>query len=217
MFYDYVGKEVSLELAGSGKLTGTLIDCGSDAAVLLQNESYVYVAIGHILQAELTEEKLSDSSPNTNAANHEGGKLKLFESLVRATGLPSQIKLDRHLSFFGTIADVTDDYFEYETFGGGRLTVPITHLKWLMPLSGGLEWPSAAPPESEQEKKEKPQTFREWLLQAQGCAVNVQPGASPGLVGYVERIGDAFLLLRLPNNRLIVQHIDHIKCVSLFP
>ncbi|QRG67106.1 DUF2642 domain-containing protein [Brevibacillus choshinensis] len=208
-----VGKTVELDIKGSIRRIGILIDFGTDVIVIYDGNNYVYVPIGHIHNVRQSPISL----PHLHEPDYEHvqseNDLTYHKILVESQGMLCQISLSNTLSLFGYVTHVHQDYFVFSSPVHHTLYIPNFHLKWLIP------YPDVSTPymhphfvhKAESSPVKLARTFEEQMKRMIGSIVAFDLGTNPEMVGLLKNVRNQTAELVSANQKRFYWNIHHIK------
>jgi len=208
-----VGKTVELDIVGSIKRTGILIDFGTDVLVIYDGDNYLYVPGGHIRHVRQSHVSI----PNLHESDHEHVQseydLTYHKILLESQGMLCQISLSKTFSIFGYVTYVHQDYFVFSSPVHHTLLIPIFHLKWLIPYPDGFT-PHTRPQYSHNTQSSPfklARTFEEQMKRMIGSIVAFDLGINPEMVGYLQNVRNQTAELVSANQKRFYWNLHHIK------
>lgn len=208
-----VGKTVELDIAGSTKRTGILIDFGTDVVVIYDGNNYFYIPGGHIRHVRQSPVSI----PNLHESDHEHvqseNDLTYHKILLESQSMLCQISLSKTFSIFGYVTHVHQDYFVFSSPVHHTLFIPNFHLKWLIPYPDAVSpYPRPQHSHSTQSLPFKPaRTFEEQMKRMIGNFVAFDLGVNPEMVGYLQNVRNQTAELVSANQKRYYWNLHHIK------
>lgn len=208
-----VGKTVELDITGSNRHIGILIDVGTDVVVIYDGDNYLYVPGGHIRNVRLSPISIHNLQESEYEHVQSENDLTYHKILLESQGMLCKISLSKTFALFGYVTHVHQDYFVFSSPVHHTLFIPNFHLKWLIPYPD-IVTPFTLPQNSHQTQPspvKQARTFEEHMKRMIGSIVAFDLGTNPEMVGYLQNVRNQTAELVSANQKRYYWHLHHIK------
>ncbi|KQL46320.1 hypothetical protein AN963_15250 [Brevibacillus choshinensis] len=208
-----VGKTVDLDISGSIRRTGVLIDYGIDVVVIYDGSNYLYVPFGHIRNVRQSATSITAFIESEQDRVQTENDLSYHKILLESQSMLCQIFLSKTLSISGYVTHVYQDYFVFSSPVHHTLFIPNFHLKWLIPYPEI----STAHTHSHSSHNTHPspvkfaRTFEEQLKRMIGSIVAFDLGSNPEMVGLLQNVRYHTAEVVTANQKQFYWNLQHIK------
>lgn len=208
----YIGKIIEVELSSKKNITGKLIEVGSNIIVLFNGNHFVYLPVQHILCLKKGQSADSDFlSGDVSPILKDGNQLSLRKILTNAVGIFVEILISGGHVVYGYIKDIQDDYIVFHSPAFKTMSIPIAHVKWLIPYINQTPYQINSGQQSVPSEGSFAQTFKEQLKVCIGKMVIFDVGKDPQKVGYLTNVEDDLVELITGNGQILHLNIEHLK------
>jgi len=218
IFNKLIGETIELSISGNKKITGMLIDIGTDIIVIYDGEQYLYVPKMHIHRINSsTDYETEIEKPESLPIGSEEDSCSLRKVLMNAKGLFSEVFITSNQSIHGYITNIMNDYFIFYSPVYKMMLIPMHHLKWLIPYKVS-ERPYTL---SNEELPLVPfqtslaRTFSEQCKKYEDKLVIFDLGVDPNKIGKLVKMDNSQIQLTIGRNKTVFINIQHIKTLHL--
>ncbi|WLD94714.1 DUF2642 domain-containing protein [Alkalihalobacillus sp. AL-G] len=218
-FVKFIGENVELTTSGNIKLSGILIDTGSNIIVLFDGKDFLYIPLVHVHFINFNCDSDSEIlKPDEVPIGNQRETISLRNILNNAKGVFTEIFVTSNQSIHGYVTNVMNDYFVFFSPVHKTLYVPLQHLKWLKPYSQSHRPYSLDNEELPLIPTNTPlsRTFEEQCKRNLGKAAVFDLGKDPNKIGKLIKIDNGQIELVLARNQTIYTNLQHVKTVH-FP
>lgn len=139
LFQKLVNEIVNIEISGKKKINGTLIDVGSDIAVVFNGKDYVYIPLIHIQNIKLADANeydiLGPKEPSAFVSEDDSNDLSLRKVLTRGKGMFVEIFVTGKQELHGYLTSIMNNYFVFHSPVFKTMYITLNHLKWIIPYT----------------------------------------------------------------------------------
>ena len=139
MIQSLIKEVVQIEISGKKLTNGTLIDVGSDMIVLFNGVDFVYIPTIHIQKYKVDRNNeyniKAPSAPPSIIIEEKNEELSFRRILTQAKGSFVEVYATGNQSLHGSIVDIMDDYFIFQSPIYKTVYIPLHHLQWLIPYT----------------------------------------------------------------------------------
>jgi hypothetical protein len=218
IFNKLIGETVELSISGNKKITGILIDIGSDIIVIYDGDQYIYVPKLHIHRINSSMDYETEiEKPESLPIGSEEEIYSFRKVLMNAKGLFSEVFITNNQSIHGYITNIMNDYFIFYSPVYKMILIPMHHLKWLIPYKES-ERPYTL---SNEELPLVPlqmssaRTFTEQCKKYEGKLVIIDLGIDSKKVGKLVKMDNSQIQLTIERNKTVFINVQHIKTLHL--
>ncbi|MFD1358764.1 DUF2642 domain-containing protein [Fictibacillus halophilus] len=218
IFNKFIGETVELSISGNKRITGIVIDIGSDIIVVYDGDQFIYIPKMHIHHiSSMIDNETEIEKPKSVPINFEEETISLRKILMNAKGLFSEVFITSNQSIHGYITNIMNDYFIFYSPVYKMMLIPLQHLKWLIPYKES-ERPYTL---SNEElplvpfKMTLARTFTEQCKKYEGKLVIFDLGKDPNKIGKLVKMDNSQLQLTIERNKNVFLNIQHIKTLHL--
>ncbi|UVI27587.1 DUF2642 domain-containing protein [Paenibacillus spongiae] len=214
-FQALLSQKVIIDISGKVRLSGILVDAGSDIIVLLHQERYLYIPLNHVHQVM---PDLSKNEDNASAAyspmKYENDQISLKDILRQAAGLFVELNVSGHVPLHGYMIAVQSDYLVLYSPIFKHIHISLQHLKWLIP------YPANHVPYSQDSKVIAakplnaliPSTFGELCKNAEGKLAVFDLGHT---IGFIQQVNTGTITFVDANGNPMIWNVEHLKSLYL--
>ena len=212
-----VKQVVQIEVSGKRIITGTVIDLGSDMIVLFNGIDFVYIPLNHIqnFNVDYDNENEIEEPREFPSINMEENKesLSFGEALTQAKGKYVEIYVAGGQSLHGSITNIMNDYFVFQSPIYKTMYIKIDHLKWLIPYLKeetpyGMDNHRVSTQPSD---KILPSTFEVQVEKLKNKIVVFNIGGNKSLIGKIKKVEDQIIEIQTARKKSKYLNLDHIK------
>jgi Protein of unknown function (DUF2642) len=218
----YIGKAISLEVAGGRFQKGTLIDFGPDIIVVFDGivHNYYYIPLAHIKYFKPCpqEDPIVGGNLQEQPVNSETGLLVFSDVIEKAKDILLELYVTGNYPAYGYITDVLSDYLLFNSPVYRTMAININHVKWLALTEKNQTFYS-----KDRTELEIPHTlnavtaptFQQQLNKMIGKIVVFDMGIEPNKIGLVVSVSCDYVVLINANEETHFLNINHIKTFHL--
>jgi hypothetical protein len=211
---ELVGKTIDVEISGKIRITGVLIDVGSDIIVIYHDPEFFYIPFVHVQHVELSsiqKDQLEDT-PDL-PIHYEASKISYRKVLNNAKGQFVEIYVNGNKSIHGYVTSIMNDYFAFYSPVYKTIFVSLDHVKWLIPSSLNSTPYSLANQHFPVNPTTIPlsRTFEQQCKRLEGSLVVFDLGDHPNKIGLLVKLEGSTLKLITANGKTLLWNLRHMK------
>ncbi|MCQ6560065.1 DUF2642 domain-containing protein [Paenibacillus mendelii] len=214
-FQALISKKVFVDLSGKVRLSGKLVDAGSDIIVLLHQERYLYIPRVHVhqIKADLSDNEETSTAPQL-PMEYENENISMKDILDQAMGLFLELNVSGHVPMHGYLTAVMEDYLVLHSPVYKQIHVSLHHMKWLIPypvhhVPYSLDRMSLA---VKPYNSPLPPTFEEQCKRIEGNLAVFDLGHT---IGFIQQVSSGTITFIDANGNPMYWNVAHLKSLYL--
>lgn len=213
----YVGKVISIEIAGGRHHEGALVDFGPDIIVVFDcRQNYYYIPLFHIKSLRLSPQQdlENDADSHNKPIKSETGLLSFRNIIEKAKDILVELYITGNHPLFGYITDVLSDYILFNSPVYRTMAISINHIKWLALTNRNQTYYSKGITDLHFQftlDSILAPTFEQQLNKQKGNIIIFDMGIEPYQIGLVVSVNNDFIELISANEETHLLNINHIK------
>ncbi|MGZ9585727.1 DUF2642 domain-containing protein [Paenibacillus marinisediminis] len=212
---NYLGQYIEIEVTGSKRLAGRLVDYGLDIIVIYDGSRYVYISSLHVQHMKLRKEKDASIMDPPEEELLSERDISYRKTLSCAKGQFIELYVSSNQTIHGYITNVLTNYFVFYSPIYKTMYIPLIHLKWLTydisrrtPYSLDMRFLPMQPSELTLAR-----TFEEQMKKLEGKIIVLDLGHDMHKQGLLYRLEGSLIELVTADEERLFSSIQHIQTV----
>jgi hypothetical protein len=218
-FDSYIGETVELTASGNIKISGILIDTGSNIVVLYDGKDFLYIPLVHVHFIDFNSDHTDpiDQPDQMPTWIQDDQSISLRKVLNNARGVFTEIFVTSNQSIHGYVTNVMNDYFTFFSPVHKTMFIPLQHLKWLIPYPHSHRPYSLSNADLPLTPSNVPasRTFEEQCKRHIGKVAIFDMGKHPNKIGKLVNVENGYVEIIIARNKTIFTNLQHVQTVQI--
>jgi len=208
----YIGQMIEIELSSKKRLSGKLVEYGSDIVIVFNGQNFYYIPVTHVVfitKSESIENEVINDAPTPIV----GDKLSLQKILTNAKGIFVEVLIAGNQSVYGYITQIKNDYVAFHSPSFKTILIQIAHMKWITPYLDRTPYLVEPKKTLLSSNLDLADSFEEQVTKLKGEVVIFDLGKDPNKIGLIKNSVDQMVELATGNGQVNYLNQTHIKTV----